>query len=271
MDRSVTSAIVMKFGGSSLSPPDRARRAAELVAAAHRAGQPTVVVVSAHGNTTDKLLELAGEVGSGCSARETDQLLATGECASAALLAMELIRLGVPAVSLTGLQAGILATGKHGDGNIVTIETGRVTRLLGEGSVAVVAGFQGVSSAGDVITLGRGGSDTTAVALAAKLLARRCQIYTDVDGVHTADPRIVSSARVLPVVDCETMAEMAFAGAKVLHSRAVELAAMHGVKLEVAGLCPGHPGTVIPGGARPTWWKLGAPLSPSLTISTWHA
>jgi aspartate kinase len=241
----VTNIIVQKFGGSSLATIDRIHRVAELVAEHHWLSKPTAVVVSARGNTTDELLGLAGEVGELSTAREVDQLLATGECVSAALLAMVLNKLGVPAVSLTGAQAGIVATGKYGSGRIHTIETNRIAQLLSEGNVAVIAGFQGMNSNGDVVTLGRGGSDTTAVALAAKLQADLCEIYTDVDGVCTADPRVISTARVLPTIDVGLMAEMAFAGAKVLHSRSVDLAAMYGVEVHVRNSYSQSTGTII--------------------------
>lgn len=244
----MTGIVVQKYGGSSLATSDRLRRVAEFVADTHRGGQPTVVVVSARGDTTDELLRLAGDISQGDVPRETDQLLATGECSSAALLAMALNDLAVPAVSLTGAQAGIVATGRHGSGVIASIETDRVVQLLDEGRLVVVAGFQAVNADGDLITLGRGGSDTTAVALAASLGASRCEIYTDVDGVYSADPRVVPTARVLPGIDAGLMAEMAFSGAKVLYSRAVELAAMHGIELRVSSSSArsGRVGTIIP-------------------------
>jgi aspartate kinase len=247
--RAATEIVVQKFGGSSLATAAKLRVAADLIARTHRAGLATVVVVSARGDTTDDLLRLAGGAHGGVrsarTAREIDQLLATGESASAALLAMSVDRLGVPAISLTCRQAGILATGRHGFGVITAIETGRLMELLDAGYVVVVAGFQGIDADGDVITLGRGGSDTTAVALAATLNADRCEIYTDVDGVFSADPRIVPAARSLPRVDAGLMAEMAFAGARVLHSRAVELAAMRGVDLQVRRIPVGGSGTAI--------------------------
>lgn len=252
---------VQKYGGSSLGTVEQLHHVARTVATGHRLGRPTVVVVSARGHSTDELLRLAGTAGRDRSGRETDQLLATGESVSAALLAIALRDIGVPAVSLTGPQTGIRAVGKHGSGIISDIETGQLRRILARGEVAVVAGFQGVNSAGDVITLGRGGSDTTAVALAAVLGAGQCEICTDVSGVSTADPRVVSPVRVLPSLDVGVMAEMSFAGAKVLHSRAVELAAMHRVELHVRRSCAGvnyqsgrpiEPGTVIPAGSDET-------------------
>jgi aspartate kinase len=251
---------VQKYGGSSLGTAEQLRHVACTVAAGHRRGRPTVVVVSARGHSTDALLRLAGTAGRDRGGRETDQLLATGESVSAALLAITLQDLGVPAVSLTGAQTGIRAIGKHGSGIISDIDTRRLRRILAKGEVAVVAGFQGVDGAGDVITLGRGGSDTTAVALAAVLDAGHCEICTDVPGVSTADPRVVSPARVLPSLDVGVMAEMSFAGAKVLHSRAVELAAMHRVELHVRSSQPGssselggptESGTIISVGSDP--------------------
>lgn len=224
---------VQKYGGSSLATIDQMRQVARVVAQTYRSGRSTVVVVSARGRTTDELLQLAEVAGRERTGRETDQLLATGESASAALLAIALQDIGVPAVSLTGAQAGIRAAGKHGSGVIADIDTRRLRRVLADGKVAVVAGFQGIDDAGDVVTLGRGGSDTTAVALAAALRTASCEICTDVPGVSTADPRVVADARVLSTVDVAVMAEMSFAGAKVLHPRAVELAARNRIELYV--------------------------------------
>lgn len=224
---------VQKYGGSSLATIDQVRQVARVVAQTYRSGRSTVVVVSARGRTTDDLLQLANVAGGERTGRETDQLLATGENASAALLAIALQDLGVPAVSLTGAQAGIRAAGKHGSGVIADIDTRRLCRVLADGKVAVVAGFQGIDDTGDVVTLGRGGSDTTAVALAAALRSASCEICTDVPGVSTADPRVVADARVLSTVDVAVMAEMSFAGAKVLHPRAVELAAKNRIDLHV--------------------------------------
>jgi aspartate kinase len=236
--------LVRKYGGSSLADLDRLRRVARCLAAVPR-HTATVVVVSAQGDTTDQLLRAAADVGQARSTRETDQLLATGESASAALLAMALAAVGVPAVSLTGGQAGITAVGPPGEGRIADVATTRIHRLLDEGKVVVIAGFQGANADGDVLTLSRGGSDTTAVALAAALGAQRCEIYTDVDGVYSADPRIVPTARCLTTVDVEVMVEMAFAGAKILHARAVELAAARGVEVHVRSSLWDSPGTVV--------------------------
>ncbi|MGO1051417.1 aspartate kinase [Crossiella sp. CA198] len=238
---------VQKYGGTSVATPEMIRRVARIVRHTHRAGRPTVVVVSARGDTTDELIRQALELNPAPSTRESDQLLATGENQSAALLAMALHEIGVPAVSLTGPQAGILADGRHGAGVIAAIDTTRVLRQLDDGNVVVVSGFQGMDTHGDIITLGRGGSDTTAVALAAALTAASCEIYTDVDGVYTADPRIVPGARVLSHVDAGVMTEMAFAGAQVLHSRAVELASVHGMDLQVRSSHTQSVGTTILG------------------------
>jgi aspartate kinase len=211
-------------------------------------GLDLVVVVSAMGKTTDRLLELAGQVSRDPSPREIDQLLATGEEQSMALLAMALHDRGVPAISLTGPQAGMTVTGHYGSGVISEIRPERIHRLLAEGQVVIVAGFQGMNALGDVMTLGRGGSDTTAVALAAALGAERCEIYTDVEGVYTADPRIVEGARRIPAISPEEMAEMSWRGAKVMHPRAVELGALYGVEIHVRSSFEEGPGTVITGG-----------------------
>jgi len=243
--------LVQKYGGSSLSTLDKVRAVAQRVATEHLAGRPTVVVVSARGDTTDDLLRAAHNIGelpeSPATARELDHLLVTGECASAATLAMALLCLDVPAVSLSGRQAGIRVTGRHGAGVVDAIDTSRIVDLLDAGNVVVVGGFHGVNEVGDMITLGRGGSDTTAVALAAALGAQECEIYTDVDGVYTADPRIVPTARKVPNIGPGVMAEMAFAGAGVLHSRAVELAAMRQVAVHVRSSTGADLGTVVAG------------------------
>ncbi|MFE1439671.1 aspartate kinase [Streptomyces sp. NPDC058739] len=242
---STVDVLVQKYGGTSLQTLDLVRRAALRAAAARRGGQAVAVVVSARGGTTDQLLRLAADIGATGPSRELDQLLATGEQESAALMALTLERLGVPAVSLTGQQAGIRTTDRHGEALISRIGAGRVHSALAAGRVAVVTGFQGVGPTGDVVTLGRGGSDTTAVALAARLNASACEIYTDVDGVFSADPRILPAARCLPRVDPGVMAEMAFAGARVLHTRCIELAAMEGVEVRVRNASSQAPGTVV--------------------------
>ncbi|MEV7281318.1 aspartate kinase [Streptomyces sp. NPDC093111] len=241
--------LVQKYGGSSLASTERLDAVAARIAETHRRGASTVVVVSARGGVTDDLLAQAAAAGGSDIGtehlRETDQLLATGECASAALLALTLLRLGVPAVSLTGAQAGIAVVGKPGSAIVDRIDTTRINEHLEQGSVTVVTGFQGRNAHGDTVTLGRGGSDTSAVAVAAALKARCCEIYTDVDGVYSADPTHVPDARKLPFVHASMMAEMAFAGAKVLHPRAVELAALHGVELHVRTSLGTQEGTVV--------------------------
>src|ERR671929_344623 len=209
--------IVQKYGGSSVATAEHIKAVAERVKRVHDSGLGVVVTVSAMGKQTDRLLRLAGEVSRDPSPREIDQLLSTGELQSVALLAMALHDRGVAATSLTGLQAGMKTTGRYGSGLISGIQPDRLRSLLDEGQVAIVAGFQGVNALGDIMTLGRGGSDTTAVALAAALGAERCEIFTDVDGVYTADPRIVAGARRIPVILSSEMAEMSWRGAEGEH------------------------------------------------------
>ena len=240
--------VVQKYGGSSVATAEHIKAVAERIGRARDSGLDLVVVASAMGKTTDRLLRLAGEVSREPSPREIDQLLATGEEQSVALLAMALHDKGVPAVSLTGPQAGMTVTGRYGSGVISEIRPERIHRFLEEGQVVIVAGFQGMNSLGDVMTLGRGGSDTTAVALAAALGAQRCEVYTDVDGVYTADPRIAKGARRISVISPEEMAEMSWRGAKVMHPRAVELGALYGVEIHVRSSFAEGPGTVITGG-----------------------
>ncbi|MET9952969.1 aspartate kinase [Streptomyces sp. NPDC006339] len=237
--------VVQKFGGSSLATTEHVRRVARRIARVAASGLRVAVVVSAQGKTTDHLIRTAGEINPDADGRELDQLLATGEAASAALMAMALQRIGAPATALSGAQTGILASGPPGSGVIVAIDTERAERLLDAGRVVVLAGFQGVDADGDIITLGRGGSDTTAVAAAAELGATHCEIYTDVPGVLTADPRLVPTARLMPRLDMDVMAEMAFAGAKVMHSRAVELAALCGLDIHVGHSAAPEVGTRI--------------------------
>jgi aspartate kinase len=226
--------VVQKYGGSSVADTDRIKRVAERVALAKRDGHQVVVVVSAMGKTTDQLLRQAQEISAIPPGRELDMLLTAGERISMALLAMGIHELGLTARSLTGSQAGIITDTSHGKARIIDITPGRIHEALAAGHVAIVAGFQGVSrDSKDVTTLGRGGSDTTAVALAAGLGARVCEIYTDVDGVYTADPRIVPTARRLARVSHEEMLELAACGAKVLQVRSVEYARNHGVALHV--------------------------------------
>ncbi|MGB3634097.1 MAG: aspartate kinase [Rubrobacteraceae bacterium] len=242
--------VVQKYGGSSVATPEHITAVADRIGRARESGRGLVVVASAMGKSTDRLLRQASEVSRSPSPREIDQLLATGEEQSVALLAMALNDREVPAVSLTGPQAGFRITGRYGSGVISEIKPDRIHKLLDGDHVVIVAGFQGMNSLGDVMTLGRGGSDTTAVALAAALGAERCEIYTDVDGVYTADPRIVPGARRIPLITPEEMAEMSWRGAKVMHPRAVELGALYGVEIHVRCSFNEEPGTVIAGGKK---------------------
>ena len=237
--------IVQKFGGSSLADLSCLRRAASLAAEARRRGSDLVLVVSAAGDSTDELISAARRILPLPRARELDALLATGEQRSAALMAMMLESLGCPARSFSGAQAGIHTDGSHGAAAILRVEPERLLRSLDAGEIAVVAGFQGRSPAGDVTTLGRGGSDTTAVALAAALHADACEIYTDVDGVYTADPRYVKNARKLEEITYDEMLELATLGAGVLHNRSVEMAKKYGVQLVVRSSLNDHEGTVV--------------------------
>jgi aspartate kinase len=237
--------VVQKYGGSSVATPDLVRRVAERVDRVARAGHRVVVVVSAMGDTTDDLLALLAEVDARPAPREVDMLLATGEQVSVALLASALRALGRDAVSLTGWQAGVHTDGVHRKAQIVAVDPARILRELDAGRVVVVAGFQGISPEGEITTLGRGGSDTTAVALAAALGADACEIYSDVDGVYTADPRVVPEARRLPFVSYEEMMEMAHLGAQVLQPRAVECAAQNGVTILARSTFQEGPGTRI--------------------------
>ncbi|HEX8259486.1 MAG TPA: aspartate kinase [Rubrobacteraceae bacterium] len=238
--------VVQKYGGSSVATAEHIRAVAERVKKAREEqGLDLVVVVSAMGKTTDRLLSLASEVTRHPSPREIDQLLSTGEQQSVALLAMALHDRGIAATSLSGPQAGMKITGRYGSGVIYEINPERMRSLLAEGQVVIVAGFQGMNALGDVMTLGRGGSDTTAVALAAALGANRCEIYTDVEGIYTADPRIVSEARRIREISPPEMAEMAWRGAKVMHPRAVELGALYGVEIHVRCSFNESPGTAI--------------------------
>ena len=239
--------LVQKYGGSSVGSVERIAAVVARIARDRAAGRDVVAVVSAMGDTTDDLLALASSVTGGVlpSAREQDALLATGEIQSAALLAMALIARGTDAISLSGAQAGISADGTYGKGRIAGIEPKRVRAELDAGRVVIVAGFQGVSEGSETTTLGRGGSDTSAVALAAALGADRCQIFTDVRGVYTADPRAVPAARQLSVVGYEEMLELANQGAQVMQTRAVELGWVNNVAIEVLSSFEEQPGTVI--------------------------
>ena len=242
---SPVSLVVQKFGGTSVADPDRIRAVAEHIVRTSHQGHEVVVVVSAMGRTTDDLLRLATEVSSQPPGRELDMLLTSGERISMALLCMAIAELGTQAESLTGSQAGIVTDTDHGRAKILEVRADRVREALAAHRVPVVAGFQGVSTARDVTTLGRGGSDTTAVALAAALGAEACEIYTDVSGVFTADPRIVPTARRLPRVSFEEMLEMAATGGRVLALRSVEFARNHHVPLHVRSSFTWEPGTWI--------------------------
>jgi aspartate kinase len=239
------SLVVQKFGGTSVADAERIRAVADHVARTRRAGHEVVVVVSAMGKTTDDLVRLAGDVSSVQPTREVDMLLSSGERISMALLCMALAELGVEATSYTGSQAGIITDAVHTRARIVEIRADRLRATLDGGGVPVVAGFQGMSLDRDVTTLGRGGSDTTAVALAAVLGADVCEIYTDVSGVFSADPRIAPDARKLPRVSYEEMLEMAATGGRVLMLRSVEFARNHGVRLHVRSSFTWEPGTWV--------------------------
>lgn len=237
--------IVQKYGGSSVGDAQRIRAVAERVVRTVDAGQQVCVVISAMGHTTDELVDLAAQISPAPHARELDMLLSAGERISMALLSMAIIELGREAISFTGSQAGVITDTVHGKARIVDIRAKRVLEALELGKVVIVAGFQGVSTAFDVTTLGRGGSDTTAVALAAALKAGACEIYTDVEGVFTADPRIVSNARKLHAVSYEEMLELSAAGAKVLMLRSVEYARNHGVLIHVRSSFSDEQGTWV--------------------------
>jgi aspartate kinase len=240
--------VVQKYGGSSVADAERIKRVAERIVATRREGHDVVVVVSAMGDTTDELIELAEQIVPVPGGREFDMLLTAGERISMALLAMAINSLGYTAQSFTGSQAGVLTTSVHGKARIVNITPGRVEESLADGNVAIVAGFQGFSKETmDITTLGRGGSDTTAVALAAALSANVCEIYTDVDGVYTADPRIVPNARRLGRVTYEEMLELAACGAKILHLRSVEYGRSYGVPMHVRSSFSTKPGTLVTG------------------------
>jgi aspartate kinase len=237
--------IVQKYGGSSVANAERIRRVARRIVETSRQGNDVVGVVSAMGDTTDELINLVGEVTESPPEREMDMLLSTGEQISIALLAMAIKDLGVKVVSLTGAQTGILTDNVHTKAKILKVNTNRLQAELAEGKIIVVAGFQGVNATNDITTLGRGGSDTTAVALAAALQASVCEIYTDVDGVFTTDPRLVSEARKLDFITYDEMLELAHLGAVVLHPRSVELAKLYNLSIHVRSSFNFNPGTVI--------------------------
>ncbi len=242
--------VVQKYGGSSVSDVDAMRRVARRIVATRQAGNTVVVVVSAMGDTTDELLDQAAALTTDAPAREMDILLSAGERISVALLAMAVSELGVPARAYTGAQAGVLTDSKYGKASIVGVLPERVARSIQTGSVAIVAGFQGINEVEDTTTLGRGGSDTTAVALAAALNADVCEIYTDVDGLFTADPRIVPTAKRIESLSSEETLELAAHGAKILHLRAVEYARRFGVPLHVRSSFSDKTGTWIYDGRR---------------------
>ena len=237
--------IVQKFGGSSVADRDRIFNVARIVANTHAAGNDVVVVVSAQGDTTDDLIAKAGEITHDPSQREMDMLLATGEQISISLLAMALGETGCPAISLTGWQAGFHTDRAYTRARIKNLDTERIESELSKNRVVVVAGFQGLNRYDDITTLGRGGSDTSAVAIAAALHAELCQIYTDVDGVYTADPRLVPRARKLDEITFDEMLELASLGAQVLNNRSVELAKKYSVNLEVRSSLTDLPGTIV--------------------------
>ncbi|HLQ34608.1 MAG TPA: aspartate kinase [Chloroflexota bacterium] len=237
--------VVQKYGGSSVKDVGRVKAVAERVAERHHAGNQMVVVVSAMGDTTDELIDLAQKIAPDPEPREMDMLLSTGELISSALVTMALHALGYKAVALSGPQAGIMTDATFSKAKISAIDPARLKRELDDGKIVIVAGFQGLTDDQDIATLGRGGSDTTAVALAARLKAASCEIYTDVDGIYTADPRIVPEARKLDGISFEEMLEMAQMGARVMHPRAVELGQIYGMPITVRSSYSDREGTVI--------------------------
>ena len=237
--------IVQKYGGTSLADMEKIRAAAKRAVDLSRQGHQIVMVVSAQGHTTDELIQQAGTINRRRANREMDALLSAGEQISAALMAMAIGALGCGAVSLTGWQAGIQTDGTHANARIQTIACDRILRELQQGKIVVVAGFQGIDPEGDITTLGRGGSDTTAVALAAYLKADKCQIFTDVDGVYDRDPRIYADAVRFDRISCEKMLMLIENGAQVLHDRSVEFARKYGIPVEVLSAFSGKPGTIV--------------------------
>ena len=237
--------IVQKFGGSSVRDAERVMNVARRITDTYKAGNNVVVVVSAQGDTTDDLIEKAKEINPNASKREMDMLLATGEQISISLLAMAIEKIGCPVVSLTGWQAGMKTDTKYSAARIKTIDTERLTMELDNRRIVIVAGFQGINKYDDITTLGRGGSDTSAVALAAALRADLCEIYTDVDGVYTTDPRICNSAFKLEEISYDEMLELASLGANVLHNRSVEMAKKYNVKMSVRSSLNNNEGTYV--------------------------
>lgn len=237
--------IVQKFGGSSVADADRIRNVARIITETYKRGHNVVAVLSAQGDTTDDLIAKAAEINPHASKREMDMLLSTGEQISCSLCAMAVEAMGLPVVSLTGWQAGVQSNSSYGNARINRIVTERVLTELDRRCIVIVTGFQGINQYGDITTLGRGGSDTSAVALAASLHADLCQIYTDVDGVYTADPRLVPGAHKLDEITFDEMLELATLGAQVLHNRSVEMAKRYNVNLEVLSSFSGKPGTRV--------------------------
>ena len=237
--------IVQKFGGSSVANADRVRNVASIITDTYKAGNDVVVAVSAQGDTTDDLIEKAKEINPSASKREMDMLLAAGEQISVALLAMAIEKMGFPVVSLLGWQAGVQTDSNYGMAKIKTVSSERLSTELAKRNIVIVAGFQGINKYEDVTTLGRGGSDTSAVALACALRADKCQIYTDVDGVYTADPRKVPDARRLDEITYDEMLELATLGAQVLHNRSVEMAKKYGIEIEVLTSLERKAGTIV--------------------------
>ena len=237
--------VVQKFGGSSVANADRVRNVANIIAETYRADNDVVVVVSAQGDTTDDLIEKAAEINPRASKREMDMLLTAGEQMSASLLAMALQSMGLPVISLLGWQIGLKTDSNHSNARIKKIDTERLNLELSKRNIIILAGFQGINKYDDITTLGRGGSDTTAVAIAATLKADVCQIYTDVDGVYTADPRKVTGAQKLEEITYDEMLELATLGAQVLHNRSVEMAKKYSVDLEVCSSLERKPGTKV--------------------------
>ena len=237
--------IVQKFGGTSVANAERLRNVAEIIAETYRQGNQVVAVLSAQGDTTDDLIEKAQEINPKASRREMDMLLSTGEQISCSLCAMAIERMGYQAVSLTGWQAGMLTDSSYSSARIKRIRTERIQKELDKKKIVLVAGFQGINKYDDITTLGRGGSDTSAVALAAALHADLCQIYTDVDGVYTTDPRHVTGARKLDEITFDEMLELASLGAQVLHNRSVEMAKRYNVNMEVLSSFSGKPRTKV--------------------------
>ncbi len=261
------SIVVQKYGGSSVASPDKIRLVAKRIVETKKQGHDVVVVVSAMGSTTDELLKNANAVSNAPSRRELDMLLSCGERASMALLSMAVINLGYEAISFTGSQAGVMTNDRHSDASIIEVRPVRVQDELSRGKVVIVAGFQGVSYKREITTLGRGGSDTTAVALAAALSAEYCEICSDVDGVYTADPRVVSAAQLLDGLSHEEMIESAAHGAKVLHAEAVEFARLSGIALYARATTGSGRGTRIDNAATAGSFVVSS-LSPVCMVAT---